>query len=227
SLSPRRWRKPWPPSAGSPPATSTSSSRPTRRRVASRREQLQRHEHPDRDHRARIPRADPRGRPLLHGSRGRDEAETVLRGVSAGAREDETERNRVRHRRDPAWRLREDPWDAQAGAERPGLELRAGAAPRPVARRTGRTPETAGRGGRLRRGAYGALGSRRGARASTAASGSGASCPPRARRARGRAWSRRVLARADLEARPGDRGRPAREHSLRGPRAGARLRAWG
>ena len=57
---------------------------------------------------------DPRGGPLLRRPRRRDEPAQVLPRLPAGAREDEAERDRVRHRRDPARRLREDPGDAPA-----------------------------------------------------------------------------------------------------------------
>ena len=66
-----------------------------------------------------VPDPHPRGRSLLRRARGRDEPAQVLPRLPAGAREDEAERDRVRDRRDPARRLREDPGHAPAGGGRP------------------------------------------------------------------------------------------------------------
>ena len=130
------------------------------RRLADRAE-CRSHEHLRLDPRARVPDPDPRGGPLLRRARGRDEPAQVLSRLPAGDREDEAERDRVRHRRDPARRLREDPGMHRPGAGRPRRPLRprdrGGAGARP-ARRTSsggastRTTTTgAQRGARARR----------------------------------------------------------------------------
>ena len=70
------------------------------------------HEHLRLDPRARLPDPDPRGRPLLRRPGRRDEPAQVLPRLPARAREDEAQRDRVRRRRGPARRLREDPGHA-------------------------------------------------------------------------------------------------------------------
>ena len=76
----------------------------------------------------------------------------------------ERQRNRVRHRRDPARRLREDPRDAPAGPVRPGHVLRAGARRGARAARPDRAREAQARRGRHGRRARELAGARAGAR---------------------------------------------------------------
>ena len=81
--------------------------------------------------------------------RGRDEPAQVLHRLPAGAREDDAERDRVRHRRDPARRLREDP-----GMHRPApgdLDVHFGRAVEeaPELGRRRRAPAARARRGRL------------------------------------------------------------------------------
>ena len=71
-----------------------------------------------------VPDPHPRGRPLLRRPRRRHEPAQVLHRLPAGAREEAAERDRVRHRRDPARGLREDPGDAPPGRGRPRHALR-------------------------------------------------------------------------------------------------------
>ena len=65
---------------------------------------------------------------------GGDESAQVLSRLPAGAREDEAQRDRVRRRRDPARRLRQDPRHASPGGGRPGHPLRPGGRGAAVAR---------------------------------------------------------------------------------------------
>ena len=133
-------------------------------------------------------------------------------------REDDAQRDRVRHRRDPARRLREDPRDAPAGAGRRRRPLRPGAR---AARRSSSAPVAAAEA-RARRRATRPAAPRR-----------SRSCSARRRRARARASergmpgdldgarARRVLAPDDVEARsrsssPGRRRTSPRRHPLRG-----------
>ena len=67
-----------------------------------------------RHRRARVPDPHPRGRALLRRAPRADAAAEVLHLLPACARQVDARRNRVRHRRDPAGRLREDPRDAPA-----------------------------------------------------------------------------------------------------------------
>ena len=82
------------------------------------------HEHLRRDPRAGRADPHPRGRALLRRSRRRHAPAEVLRRLPAGAREGDGATDRVRDRRDPARRLREDPGHAPAGAVRRGRALR-------------------------------------------------------------------------------------------------------
>ena len=78
------------------------------------------------DPRARDPRDDPRGGPLLRRARRRDDAAEVLSRLRPADREDDARRRRVRDRLDPARRLREDPRHEPPVAGRPGGDAEPG-----------------------------------------------------------------------------------------------------
>ena len=185
-------------STARPPATSTSSSRPTAAPASwcrVRPDELRR-----RDPRARRPDPDPRGGPLLRRARRRHAAAEVLPRLPPAAREARPRRRRVRDRRDPARRLREDPRDAPPGAGRPAREPEArGAAgrARARARRARRRARARRRGGR--------------ARSRCASSSRELGGNRMLAGARGRARAGRLLAPDDLEADRRDRapGRPS------------------
>ena len=101
-----------------------SSSRPTPTLAGSPGAECPSHEHLRLDPRPRLPDPDPRGGALLRRPRRRDESAQVLPRLPARAREDEAQRDRVRHRRDPARRLREDPRHAPPRGGRSGHALR-------------------------------------------------------------------------------------------------------
>ena len=65
-------------------------------------------------------RDDPRGGALLRRARRRDDAAEVLPRLRAADRQEDARRRRVRHRLDPARRLREDPRHEPPVAGRPG-----------------------------------------------------------------------------------------------------------
>ena len=88
------------------------------------------------DRRPRAARDDPRGGPLLRRARGRDDAAQVLPRLRAGDRQDDARRRRVRHRLDPARRLREDPRHEPPVAGRPAQAAAARAS------RTSTTPSS-------------------------------------------------------------------------------------
>ena len=152
----------------------------------------------------------------LHGVRGPADAPAeVLHRLPAGARQAHPQRDRVRHRHDPARRLREDP-RACTGRRRPTS-----------------TPSSAGRSRRRRRSpARPTACAARSTRATTMPPGphsprsrrSPASISSRSRRSRGRQGRHRhrrrarpgcVLARPHVEARARDLRRAGREHHLR------------
>ena len=166
-------------------------------------------------------------RPLLHRPRGRDEAAAVLHRLPAGARQDEAEGDRVRHRRDPARRLREDPGDAPAGAADVDVDFGPALLDEPRRCRAGRAREAAARGRRLRR-------ARERARpTSTQALARSRAPPAAARAARAGLDGARATAlgadaywrAADLEARRRDRGGPGDEPPLRDRPPRGRLHA--
>ncbi len=133
---------------------------------------------------------------------GRDAAAEVLHRLPAGDREEEPWRGRVRDRRDPARRLREDPRDAPC---RPG--------------RPAREPQGRGSGGaraRARPPRRSARERRRRSRPQPAARARGAPrLEPDAPGARRLARRRRLLAPEVVEAHRRDRRGPVREPRLR------------
>ena len=86
------------------------------RRLAARG--YSRHDDLRRDRRPGRSDPRPRARPLRRLARARDAPAALLHRVPARDPQDDAERDRVRARRDPARRLREDPGDAPAGAGR-------------------------------------------------------------------------------------------------------------
>ena len=143
----------------------------------------------------------PRGGPLLRRERGRHERRGEFYiGFPPAIVKRHAEGHRVRDRRDPARRLREDPGDAPARAVGPEHLLRAGARRGAAAGRADRPAQARARRGRHRRRARRAR--RRSPRRSQQVELAGwrGAAPRGAQRARGRARRRRVLAPADLEA---------------------------
>src|SRR5207249_3058156 len=80
----------------------------------------------------------------------RHEAAPVLRRLSAGPRQGQAEGNRVRHRRDPARRLREDSGDAPSSSVGPGRAAGTGSqrGPEPLSEDGASQARTRGRGSR-------------------------------------------------------------------------------
>ena len=111
-------------STARPRATSTSWARPTGAPAS----WWSRYGSDRRDRRAGGARDDPRGRPLLRRARRRDDAAEVLHRLRAADRQDDARQGRVRHRLDPARRLREDPGHEPAVAGRPDRGAAAGGA---------------------------------------------------------------------------------------------------
>ena len=104
-----------------------------------------------RDRRARAARLRPRARALLGVARAAHAPAEVLHRVPTGGRQAHAERDRVRHRDDPARRLREDPGHAPAGAGRRRPCLRPRGRGGTGARRPGRPPAPRARRRRSRR----------------------------------------------------------------------------
>ena len=148
---------------------------------------------------ARRPDPHPRGGPLLRRARRRDAAAEVLPRLPAGAREDESRRRRVRDRRDPARRLREDPRHA------PRRRRATCAASLKPEEQEALAPELDELDDALERGDEDA------ARAVLAALEPELGEQPDVPGARGLARARRLLAPDDLEAHRRDRRRPGRE----------------
>ncbi len=105
-----------------------------------------RHELRRRDLRPAAAHRHPRARPLHRGQGDRDARAALLPRLPAGGPQAHLARHRVRHRRDPARRLREDPGHAAARGGRP-LRRRGRARARPGGRR-GRGAAARGRAGR-------------------------------------------------------------------------------
>src|SRR3970282_529396 len=91
-----------------PRAICPRASRPTLRRGASPRKGWRPYELRDRDPRVGAPDLRSRGGPLLRLARGRTAPAQVLHRLSAAARPDDAEGNRVRHRDGPTGRVRVD-----------------------------------------------------------------------------------------------------------------------
>ena len=144
-------------------ATATTWSRRTRGQGASPSKGY-RFEPRRRDPWPRVPDPRARGGPLLRGQAGRHAADPVLHRLPAGARQaHEQAGDRVRDRRDPARRLRQDPGNAPhvgvrrrcapgAGAGGGAAALRPGGAAQARARREPRARRTAGGRGAAGRG---------------------------------------------------------------------------
>ena len=97
------------------PATSTTCvEADARARSRGRARGWRSREHRRRDRRPRVPDPRPRGGPLLHRARGRDAPAEFYLGFPPALVLDDAQGHRVRHRRDPARRLREDPGHAPA-----------------------------------------------------------------------------------------------------------------
>src|SRR3954470_6218427 len=205
-------------------AISRTWSRPTRTRARSPNgASLPPDEHHDRDHRPR--RSDPpsRGRALLRRAGGRDEPAALLPRLSAGDREAAAQGDRVRDRGDPARRLREDPWDAPAGALGSRRAVRAGRRGATAGVSEGRARPPRARGRRSRRCALVAARTRGAGRRRNADPLRRARGATRAERAEGRARQRRLLAAANIEADRGHLRRPRDEHPRRAAAACDRL----
>ncbi len=128
------------------------SRRRGRRGTATRRAGgCSRHDHLHRDRRPRCADPHPRARPLRRVARPRHAPAEVLHRVPSGDREADDQRDRVRHRRDPARRLREDPRDAPPDARRRRHGPWARARRRRGPRRAGRSPSRCSGRGRPRR----------------------------------------------------------------------------
>ena len=131
--------------------TATTWSRPTRRRGDSPSKGY-RFEPRHRDPRPRVPDPRARGGPLLRGQAGRHAADPVLHRLPARARQaHEQEGDRVRDRRYPARRLREDPGDAPHVGVRRRCAPRAGAGGGAAALRPGGAAQARARARAARR----------------------------------------------------------------------------